>query len=153
MPGELLIFRPMQAEDTSIVAAMIKTLYRTLHAPDEYMTDQKIAATFNQLSLQPRHLAIDVFEINKNIVGYALLFKFWYNEFGGMVLNIDELFVNPDFQGQGIASFYLSELSKKKGEYVALSLEVLPENQGAYSLYKRVGFEEKATVPLYKLLE
>jgi ribosomal protein S18 acetylase RimI-like enzyme len=153
MPEETLIFRPMKLEESDIVAEMIKTLYRTLKAPAEYMTDKKIAATFKQLQLQPESLEMDVFEINKTIVGYALLFKFWYNEYGGMVLNIDELFVDPDFQSRGIASLYLSELSKKRDDYVALSLEVLPENKGAYSLYKRIGFQEKETITLHKLLE
>jgi ribosomal protein S18 acetylase RimI-like enzyme len=87
------------------------------------------------------------------IAGYALLFKYWYNEFGGMVLNVDELFVKPEFRDQGIASLYLSELSRKAKDYVALSLEVLPTNKEAYSLYRRTGFTEKETVALYKMLE
>src|SRR3954466_11995004 len=91
---EIPVFRPMQPRDSSIVAEMIKSLYRTLQAPDDYITDEKIAATFKQVELQTGYLQLEVFEINKTIIGYALLFKFWYNEFGGMVLNIDELFVN-----------------------------------------------------------
>ena len=148
----MIIFRPMQPEDTVIIAGMIKTLYRTLKAPDDYMTDKKIDATFEQISLRTGLVEIDVFEMNKTIVGYAMLFKFWYNEFGGMVLNVDELFVSPDFRGQGIASRYLSAVSEKKDNYAALSLEVLPQNEGAYSLYKRSGFKEKETISLYKLL-
>jgi GNAT superfamily N-acetyltransferase len=154
MPGGKLVFRPMQSADQNIIAEMIKTLYRTLGAPDVYMTDKKIEATFKQLSLQTGHLELEVFEIDKIIVGYALLFKFWYNEYGGMVLNIDELFVKPDFRSQGIASHYLSKLSQKKNDFVALSLEVLLENKEAYALYKREGFREKdGLVALYKLLE
>jgi ribosomal protein S18 acetylase RimI-like enzyme len=152
MQKEALIFRPVQPEDYSIVTEMIKTLYKTLNAPNEYMTDKKIAATFEQLLLQPDHIKIEVFEIKKVIVGYALLFNFWYNEYGGMVLNIDELFVKPDFRNQGIATLYLIELSRRKENYVALSLEVLPENTKAYALYKRMGYEEKETVTLHKIL-
>jgi ribosomal protein S18 acetylase RimI-like enzyme len=154
MPGEVLVFRPMELDDRDIVADMMKTLYRTLGASDDYMTDKKIAATFQQLHLQPGHLQLDVFEINKTIAGYALLFKFWYSEYGGMMLNIDELFVHEEFRGKGIASRYLSELSRKKNEYVALSLEVLLENKTAYDLYKRKGFKEKdGSITLFKLLE
>jgi ribosomal protein S18 acetylase RimI-like enzyme len=154
MPPQLLVFRPMEFDDRGIVADMMKALYRSLDAPDDYMTEKKIAATFRQLHLQPGHLQLDVFEINKTIAGYALLFKFWYNEYGGMMLNIDELFVHPAFRGQGIASRYLSELSQKKNEYVALSLEVLSQNKTAYDLYKRKGFNEKdESITLFKLLE
>jgi len=131
---------------------MIKVLYQSLQAPDDYITDEKIDATFKQVQLQTGYLQLEVFDINKTIIGYALLFQFWYNEFGGMVLNIDELFIKPEYRDQGIASLYLSEVSKRRG-YVALSLEVLPENKKAYDLYKRNGFMEKETVALYRLIE
>ena len=116
------------------------------------MTDEKINASFEQNLLQPEQVKIEVFEYNATIVGYALLFTFWYNEFGGKVLNVDELYVQPAFQSQGIVSRYLNELNRKK-EYAALSLEVLPENERAYALYKRMGYTEKETITLYKLLE
>ena len=142
----------MQPTDRSIVAEMMKSLYVSLGAPADYMTDEKITATFNQFERQPGSLEIDVFEIGSTIVGYALLFKFWYNEYGGMVLNVDELFVLPDFRSRGISSLYLSALGERKN-YVALSLEVLPENKKAFALYTRKGFVEKETVTLHKLLE
>jgi ribosomal protein S18 acetylase RimI-like enzyme len=153
MKGDLPVFRSMQEDDIGTVAEMVKSLYRSLGTPDDYITNEKIEATFKQHNLQTGYLQIEVFEINKMIAGYALLFKYWYNEFGGMVLNVDELFVKPEFRDQGIASLYLSELSRKAKDYVALSLEVLPTNKEAYSLYRRTGFTEKETVALYKMLE
>lgn len=152
-PTNTPIFRPMRTEDHSTVATMMKALYRALQVPDGYITDEKIIATIQQLEQQPTHLCLEVFEVDRRVVGYALLFKFWYNEFGGMVLNIDELFVEPEFRSRGIAVRYLSELQERKEkDYVALSLEVLPQNERAYSLYKRAGFKEKETVTLYKIL-
>ena len=153
MPIDKVIFRSSQSEDHLAISEMMKALYHSLQAPDDYMTDKKIAATFEQLRVESEYLKLDVFEVDGKIAGYALLFKFWYNEFGGMVWNIDELFVKPEFQRQGISSLYLSSLSTRTADRVALSLEVLPENKGAYDLYKRIGFKEKETVTLYKLLE
>jgi len=148
-----IIYRAMKPADRGIVRRMIRALYENLHAPAGYMTDQKIDATFAQLQRQSGYLELDVFEVNAAVVGYALLFKFWYNEFGGMILNIDELFVLPAFRDRGIASRYLSTLAKRKSDYAALSLEVLPQNEKAMALYKRIGFSEKETLTLYKLLE
>jgi len=148
-----VIYRAMNPVDRDIVRGMSKALYDSLGAPAGYMTDQKIDATFAQVLRQTGYLELDVFEIDATIVGYALLFKFWYSEFGGMILNIDELFIHPDFRDRGIASHYLSTLTKRKGDYVALSLEVLPQNEKALALYKRIGFAEKETLTLYKLLE
>jgi ribosomal protein S18 acetylase RimI-like enzyme len=143
----------MQPSDHSIVARMMKALYRYLGLPEEYLSDEKIAATMAQLAARTNHLFLDVFMWEDRVVGYALLFKYWYNEFGGMVLNIDELFIEPDFRSKGIASHYLRHLEQSNSkDYVALSLEVLPENEKAYALYKRAGFTEKETVMLYKII-
>jgi len=147
------VFRLMREGDRAQVSEMMKALYKALQVPEGYITNEKIEATFGQLLAQPSHLGLEVFEWEGRVVGYALCFKFWYSEFGGMVLNIDELFVEPDFRSKGIAARYLSQLQAREGkEYVALSLEVLPENERAYSLYKRAGFNEKETVTLYKIL-
>jgi len=152
MATDNLLFRSMRLEDEDIVRRMVKALYKSLDVPHGYMTDQKIDATFQQLRLRQSNLELDVFELDGVIAGYALLFKFWYNEIGGLVLNVDELFVLPDFRERGIASRYLATLNNRR-DYVALSLEVLPQNEKAYSLYKRMGFAEKETVTLYKILE
>jgi len=149
---EKLVFRKMQESDRKVVTEMIRSLYQTLKAPDDYITDKKLSATFEQLQANSPFVEIEVFEIEEKIVGYALLFRFWYNEYGGMVLNIDELFVRPEYRSMGIASHYLSTLSARKTDHVALSLEVLPENKGAHVLYKRIGFEEKETITLHKIL-
>jgi ribosomal protein S18 acetylase RimI-like enzyme len=147
------VYRAMKPDDHNVVRNMVKALYASLQAPDGYMTDEKIDATFARLSVPSGHLELDVFECDGFVVGYALMFKFWYNEFGGMILNIDELFVLPDFRSRGIASHYLSTLGERKDDYVALALEVLPENERAHALYKRMGFTEKETRTLYKFLE
>lgn len=144
-------FRPMKMHDQPQVRSMIKDLYAALLAPRDWITDEKISATFDQWQRHSGHLKIDVFEANEQLVGYAILFDFWYNEYGGMVLNIDELYVVPPFRSKGVASMYIKKLITHS-EYKALSLEVLPRNKGAFSLYKRLGFEEKETRMLHKML-
>jgi ribosomal protein S18 acetylase RimI-like enzyme len=144
-------FRPMEIYEQPLVRGMIKDLYAALLAPQGWMTDDKISATFNRLHKHPEHLKIDVFEMDQQLVGYAILFDFWYNEYGGMVLNIDELYVTPQFRSQGLASMYIEKLSTRT-HYKALSLEVLPRNKEAFSLYKRLGFEAKETKTLHKIL-
>jgi ribosomal protein S18 acetylase RimI-like enzyme len=144
-------FRPMETHDEIRVRSMIKALYVALLAPEDWITDEKISATFNRLRSHPGHLKIDVFETDQQLVGYAILFDFWYNEYGGMVLNIDELYVVPAFRSKGVATMYIEKLITHS-EYKALSLEVLLRNKRAFSLYKRLGFEEKETRMLHKIL-
>lgn len=142
----------MRPDDVGVVADMIKSLYQNLGAPDGYMNDGKIKLTFDQLFKHPGSIEVDVFEFNGQIAGYALLFSYWYNEFGGRVLNIDELFVKEEFRGQRMAKDYLSALLSRK-EFVAHTLEVLPENENAYALYRKSGFEKKETITLARMLE
>ena len=141
----------MGMHDQPQVRSMIKDLYAALLAPQDWITDEKISATFDQWQRHSGHLKIDVFETDEQLVGYAILFDFWYNEYGGMVLNIDELYVVPAFRSKGVARMYIEKLITHS-EYKALSLEVLPRNKGAFSLYKRLGFEEKETRMLHKML-
>gem|GEM_PF-5785725 len=57
---------------------MIKDLYAALLAPQDWIRDEKITATFNRLHNHSQHLKIDVFEIDQQLIGYAILFDFWY---------------------------------------------------------------------------
>lgn len=141
----------MATHHQPLVRKMIKDLYADLRAPQDWMTDEKIAATFKRFESDPKHLRIEVFEVDDKIAGYSILFDFWYNEFGGMVLNIDELYIVPEFRSNGLASMYIEKLAAET-EYKALSLEASPHNKRAFALYKKLGFEEKETRMLYKVL-
>ncbi len=143
-------FRSVQKEDLPSIANMMRDLYASLGVEETYMGPEKIAATFAYLFSPQNHLHLDVFEVQGKMAGYALNFDFWYNELGGKVLQVDELYVLPIFRGQGIASQYLEILSIRT-DYMALMLEVLPNNTKAMEVYKRAGFEPKETRTLYKL--
>jgi ribosomal protein S18 acetylase RimI-like enzyme len=146
---EEIVFRAAQPEDKPVLSQMIKALYECLVPGEEYMTDEKINATFDHLFSPQQQLRLEVFETDQKIIGYALLVDYWYNEYGGMVLQLDELYIAPEARGRGIASSYIRKISQDK-TYVAIHLEVLPENENAYKLYKHLGFEEKETKLLYR---
>ena len=98
-------YRPMGNSDTETVSALIKALYREDPA-GEAMTDEKIRHTFDQLSARPDTGVVLVFETDFRIIGYALLINFWSNEYGGIVLIIDELYLVPAFRGQGVGTHF-----------------------------------------------
>jgi GNAT superfamily N-acetyltransferase len=149
MKSGKIVFRHAKKEDEEVVSQMMRSLYEYLGAPEDYVTKNKIDATFRYLFSPQNHLWIEVFETDDTIIGYALLFDFWYNEYGGKVLQLDELFVAADFRGKGLASSYIKKLSENN-DYVAVALEVLPENKKAYGLYQHLGFEEKETRMMFK---
>ena len=132
----------MQPEERGVVAEMISALYQG--DPDNpFMTQKKIQLTFEMLERHPDYGHVLVFEQKKQIVGYALLINFWSNEFGGLLLTIDELFVIPAIRNQGIGTAFIRYLiASRYNKFVALKLEVLPYNTRALKLYQSLGFQQ-----------
>ena len=66
------------------------------------------------------------------LVGYALVTAIWSNEFGGMLLFVDELFVVPAARKRGIARAFFDYLKARPlFDPVALGLGVRPANGNA----------------------
>jgi GNAT superfamily N-acetyltransferase len=137
-----IVFRQMQAGEKALVAKMIMYLYQD--DPDgKHMTEQKIQLTFEMLERHPDYGRILVFEQKGQIIGYAILINFWSNEYGGIVVTIDELFVISAFRNRGIGRAFISHLiATRYGSFVALKLEVLPYNTRALKLYQSLGFTQ-----------
>lgn len=55
-------------------------------------------------------------------------------------MKIEMLFVDPDYHGQGIGTRLIEHARKLKGNH--LKVDVNEQNEGAYSFYKRQGFEQ-----------
>jgi ribosomal protein S18 acetylase RimI-like enzyme len=145
---ETLTFTPIAPEDYDAVERMIIDFYS--EGGDDpgnpFMTDSKVRKTIAQTLSHPDHLKIIVFreaslsEEPGKPVGYSILSAFWSNEYGGLVMIIDELYVVPAFRGKGVSTHFIRQLAEAR-EYVALNLEVFHENTRAFELYKRLGFE------------
>ena len=77
-------------------------------------------------------------------VGYLVLLWTYSFEYGGRTAEVDELYVQPAYRGQGVGQRALAfvEALCRDLRVVALSLEVEPENDGARRLYVRSGFRE-----------
>lgn len=137
-------YRPMQPADRPLVAGLMKDLY--LEDTDgKPLPDAHIERTFDQLALHPEYGTILVFEQENQLVGYAVLINFWSNEYGGIVLSIDELYIVPHFRNQGIGTRFIKYLHENKyNGCIALELEVMPYNERALKLYRQLGFETSA---------
>ncbi len=138
-----ITFHRMQPGERSIVEDLILHLYSNDGLePNDYMSREKIRPTLDRALTHPDSLKVEVFKEQEQIIGYALLFTFWSNEYGGMVLTLDELYVLPHFRSRGISSQYIQSLHDQKSTYVLIALEVMPGNEKAKALYSRLGFQE-----------
>lgn len=133
-------YRKFTGTDKEVVARMIVDLY-TEDPTLKTITEASIEKTFDAFEKHPDRGVIMVLEVEKKIIGYAILANFWSNEFGGNIVIIDELFVQKEYRGQGIATHFLTYLRDTKFcDSVALQLEVTPDNKRARKLYESLGF-------------
>jgi ribosomal protein S18 acetylase RimI-like enzyme len=86
-----------------------------------------------------------------------LLISFWSNEFGGEICAIDELYVEPEFRGRGLATQLIQVLAGGDSRIwprrtVMITVEAYRTNPRAKALYERLGFETSANHFLTLLL-
>jgi GNAT superfamily N-acetyltransferase len=109
--------------------------------PGKPMTLEKCQRTFQEFTSKPEKGQIVVFDIDNTIVGYAILVFFWSNEFGGDLVDVDELFVQKNYRRRGIGQLFFQWLEKSwHNKAIAYSLQTSPDNEGAIALYQRMGF-------------
>ncbi len=134
-------YRNINTSDHPAIAGFMKKLYEE-DPGGQPISDEKIQATFGELAAHPEKGAILVFEKERALVGYAILIYFWSNEHGGNILNIDEIYVEDKFRGQGVATDFMHYLMQEKlHNAVVLQLEITPGNTRARELYARLGFQ------------
>jgi ribosomal protein S18 acetylase RimI-like enzyme len=103
---------------------------------------EKIELTIKTLNENPAMGEIILIKDNQTVVGYSILINFWSNEYGGNILTIDELYLEPNYRGKKIGTNFINHLKKTKyNQAIALQLETTPTNIKANSLYKKLGFK------------
>jgi ribosomal protein S18 acetylase RimI-like enzyme len=65
----------------------------------------------------------------------------WSNEYGGNIINIDELYIEKKYRSKGIGTDFIKYLvSSNLNTSVAIQLEVLSTNNKARKFYEKIGF-------------
>lgn len=134
----MIEFRLYEESDYEDLREMILSLYR--EDPDgEPIDEEKIKRTIAEYRSNPDKVRIYMFHNENNNVGYAILVYYWSNEYGGDIVNIDELYVRKTHRNQGIGTEFLS-FAERMDNKAALQLETTPSNRRALGYYKRLGF-------------
>jgi ribosomal protein S18 acetylase RimI-like enzyme len=146
-------FRPFQPSDLTELKQMVFALYQE-DSYEQLMTTQKIQQTVDELTDHPERGKILIFTLNVNIVGYAILIYDWSNEYGGVLMTVDELYVKGAWRNRGIARQFFDYLSSSASEKIkGIQLEVTSKNQRALAYYKKLNFKLSANTLLMKLLQ
>ena len=135
---ETINIRKIAAQDQSDFLAMSLEFYASeavLHEIDPRFHER----AFAELMSDSPYLDGYFLESDGKTVGYALLMKSYSREAGGPMVWVDELYVRPAYQGQGIGSAFFAWLEQQVPA-ARYRLEVEPENTRAAALYHRKGY-------------
>lgn len=133
-------FRPLPESDLPALLRLMKEFYL-----DQQMHfDREIAsATVTQLLRHPQLGSVMLIFVGDKLAGYFVLTFCFSLEFHGRWALLDELYVLPPFQRQGIghAVIALAQSTCRKEKIPVLRLEVGHGNPEAQALYRDTGFK------------
>jgi GNAT superfamily N-acetyltransferase len=136
------MWRLATESDDEVLVEMCLGLYREDPGPlpgDARHTRETLAT----LRREPWRGRAVVFDVGKQVVGYALLVAFWSNQLGGEVCEVDELYVTREFRGRGHGAALFEAIERGDvwpAPVVAIALGITPGNTRARRLYERLGF-------------
>lgn len=150
-----IMWRPCSPADEERVVALCLALYAE-DPPTVPVGEAQVRRTLALFRERPDRGLVAVLEVGGAVAGYALLVPWWSNELGGEVCQLDELYVAPEARGRGLGTELLRALAGGTGpfplRFVALQLEVTPDNLRARALYERLGFEPMRNLSMRRLL-
>lgn len=130
--------RKLQKEDRELFLSYLQRFYHSeavLHPTDSALHIN----IFNEIMRSDTYLVCYVFTADGEDAGYALLSKSFCPEVGGSIIWIEQLYINGEHRGKGIAGEFLTFIEKEFSPD-RIRLEVEEDNEKAISLYKKNGY-------------
>ncbi|HET6437475.1 MAG TPA: GNAT family N-acetyltransferase [Anaeromyxobacter sp.] len=142
------MWRKARIEDGEEIVSMCLALFGDDPGPAP-VDAGRVRQTLALFERQPSRGEAVVAEVGDRVTGYAFLVRFWSNEQGGEICEVDELYVRPERRGEGLASALFQAIDEGRfGSFVATALGVTPGNTRARRLYERLGFRAAGTTML-----
>ena len=137
----MINIRRLKQQDREIYVSMAEKFYST-DAVAKKVDSKNFYLAFDEIMKRDTYASAYILRYDGKTAGYVLLAKTYSQEAGGLVIWVEEIFVEENFRGKGIAKAFFEFLLKAKGETVKrIRLEVEKENEGAVRLYKSFGFD------------
>lgn len=137
------MWRTVLPNEENAIIEMCRDLNREDPGPKP-VPEAHTLRTLEELRKNPLRGGALVLEADGGIAGYAFLISFWSNELGGEICVLDEFYVRPNHRGQGYGTLLIQGLLQKSPlwprAYVAVDLEVTPQNLRSRAFYSKMGF-------------
>lgn len=138
----MINIRDFEERDRVSFINMCTSFYST-GAVLQPLSQGAMSTTFNEIMNNSPYLRGLIIEYNYSIYGYVNLSLTYSNEANGIVVLLEEIYINPEFQGKGLGSYALTwVLNEYKGKAMRYRLEVCSSNSSAIKLYERFGFKK-----------
>ena len=133
------MFRRITKKDWELYRRYVDAFYHTdaVNAP---VPEGNYRVTFDEMLRSDAYVKGYIFEYEGTPCGFTLLSKTFSQEAGGFSVTIEEIYIEEDFRGKGLATEFFDWLKAQPG-IMRLRLEVEDYNKGAMRLYERMGFE------------
>jgi GNAT superfamily N-acetyltransferase len=143
--------RPATSSDTTIVLELIREL-----AIYEKLLDHCVAtpeALAHHLFGEHPRAEVVLAEWEGSVVGFALFFHTFSTFLGKPGLYLEDLFVKPDFRGQGIGKALLTHLARlaQLRQCGRLEWSVLNWNEPSIAFYEKLGAQRLNEWSMYRL--
>jgi GNAT superfamily N-acetyltransferase len=137
------LIRLARDPDIGGIAALVK-LYWEFERIDGF-DHSRVAALLAELLRRPESGCCWIAEGDRGLLGYLLAVTMFSLEHGGMMAEIDELFVVPDKRSTGIGAALLRQADHDLAAagLVRLQLQLGVNNQRAKLFYARHGFQTR----------
>ncbi len=144
-----MIIRKLKESEKPQVLSMMKVFY----ASDALLIHPETAVLEKMLcdALQDTPLLTGYgFEVDGKLAGYGMVTRSYSTERGGICIWIEDIYIKPEYRGQGIGSSFLRFVEEENPGAVRLRLEAEPENDHAMAVYQKAGFKVLAYTQLVK---
>lgn len=136
------MIRKINADDRNEYLSMVRDFYAS-DAVFRPIPDENILGAFDELMGSDTYASAYIILSGGVTAGYALTARTYSQEAGGMVLWIEEIYIKPQYRGHGLGSEFFAYAKEHLYKGAArVRLEAEPENEGAVSLYRRLGFTD-----------
>ncbi|MVT12307.1 GNAT family N-acetyltransferase [Chitinophaga sp. ysch24] len=134
-------YRSARLTDAEELTIMSMELYNEVVNRKDF-TENRIVASLRFYEENSNMGEVLMLEYNSRLAGYAIVFRFWSNEYGGLILGVDELFIRKPFRRLGIAKTFINSLiSEEKNNplFAGVEMEGHADNDVANKLYASIG--------------
>ena len=144
-------FRTCEEKDV----ARFQRLAQELYAEDPNLEGvcPDVSLTYRDLAAKPDKGRVVIIDVDGRAVGYGIMIFFWSNEYGGNLIEIDELYIDETARGLGVGTRFFAWMRQSFPDSKGWTLQVAHTNPGALKLYERLGFKASRNQHMIKVFD